>query len=135
MARKSKQIAKEPKGEKKLLRDQDEEDDGEVFSQSFRDRLDQFSELSKEVLTRKAEVEGNSANQEIKDRRERVSQRVEEASAAILKEELVTLEEWIADEQKSIARQVGSINAAHDSVKNTLEGTNSFSADEIQKLL
>ena len=60
-----------------------------------------------------------------------MSQRVEAASAAILKEELLSLEEWISQEQKTIAQQVRSIHAAHDAVKNTLESTGSFSQDEI----
>ena len=134
MARKTKAITKEPKADKAPL-SAEAEDDGEVFSQNFRDRLDQFSELSKEVLTRKAETEGNSANQEIRDRRERVSQRVEAASAAILKEELISLEEWIAQEQKTIADQVKSIRAAHDAIKSTLEGTGSFSPEEVANQL
>jgi phage shock protein A len=120
MPPKRKAIAKEPKPERAAARSSEPEDDGEVFSQTFRDRLDQFSSLSKEVLTRKAEIEGSSANQEIRDSRERVSQRVEEASAAILKEELISLEVWIADEQRTIADQIKSIHAAHHAVKATL---------------
>lgn len=135
MARKSKAIAKEPKGEKAPVRNEENEDDGEIFSESFRDRLNQFSELSKEILTRKAELEGNSANQEIKERRERVSEKVEAASSAILKEELQTLEEWIAEEQKTIANQVRSIRSAHDAVKHTLESTGAFTSDEVEKQL
>ena len=64
-----------------------------------------------------------------------MSQRVEAASAAILKEELISLEEWIANEQKAIADQVKSIYAAHDAVKSTLEGTGSFSSEEVAQQL
>lgn len=135
MARKSKAIAKQPKAERAQARNEDNDDNEEVFSQSFKDRLNQFSELSKEILIRKAEQEGNSANQEIRDRRERVSEKVEAASSAILKEELQSLQEWIAEEQKAIASQVNSINDAHDSIKNTLESTNSFSSEEIEQQL
>lgn len=43
MPPKRKAIAKEPKNEKPSARNAEPEDDGEVFSQTFRDRLDQFS--------------------------------------------------------------------------------------------
>lgn len=111
--KKSKPISK---ADKPRQADQDAEDseDGEVFSQSFRDRLDQYSSLSKEVLNLKADLEGSSPNQEIKDRRERVSARVEEASSTILREELESLEEWIAEQQKNLAAQVARIHTAYD---------------------
>ncbi len=60
---------------------------------------------------------------------------MEEASAAILKEELISLEEWIAEEQRTIAEQVKNINAAHHAVKTTLEGTGSFSPEEVARQL
>lgn len=54
--KKSKPISKADKPEKVAHGGEDNEDDGEVFSQSFRDRLDQYSSLSKEVLTIKADL-------------------------------------------------------------------------------
>lgn len=58
---------------------------------------------------------------------------MEAASAAILKEELQSLEEWIAQEQKTIADQVNSINAAEDAVRKALESTGAFSAEEVDR--
>lgn len=53
--KKSKPISKADKPER-AAQDADDNEDGEVFSQSFRDRLDQYSTLSKEVLTLKADL-------------------------------------------------------------------------------
>jgi hypothetical protein len=87
------------------------------------------------VLTLKADLEGSSPNQEIKERRERVSKRVEGASAAILQQELQSLEEWIAEQQKNLADQIKSINTAQEENKKILQSTGAFSEEEIEKQL
>jgi hypothetical protein len=135
MARKTKAIAKQVKVVKESSSEEESQDDGEIFSQSFRNRIEQFSTLSKEVLTIKAVQEGTNPNQEIKERRGRVSARVEETSSNILREELESLEEWIAQQQKELAQQVNRINDAYAENKKTLEATGSFTASEIEQLL
>lgn len=82
--------------------DEDAPENVEIFSESFKQRLDLFSGITKEVLTIKADVEGNNQNQEIRERRERVSSKIEEASSNILKDELQSLESWIVDQQAKL---------------------------------
>ena len=95
--RKSKKIAKAEKKESPSAHhdEKDEPANEELFSQSFRDRLEKFSNLTKDVLTRKAEVEGSSTSEEVVKRKERVSEKIQEASSAIMKSELEALEGWI----------------------------------------
>jgi len=84
------------------VEDEDAPENVEIFSESFKQRLDLFSGITKEVLTIKADVEGNNQNQEIRERRERVSSKIEEASSNILKDELQSLESWIVDQQAKL---------------------------------
>lgn len=84
------------------MEDEDAPENVEIFSESFKQRLDLFSGITKEVLTIKADVEGNNQNQEIRERRERVSSKIEEASSNILKDELQSLESWIVDQQAKL---------------------------------
>lgn len=53
--KKTKQIAKAPKEESEA-RQQNNDDDGELFTESFRNRVDQYSNLTREVLVTKAQV-------------------------------------------------------------------------------
>lgn len=97
MPRKTKQIQKEEKeevpaqtaGKKQKKTD---EANWDIFSEGFKDRLSQFVDLNEEVLQLKASVEGSDQTDQINERKERMARKVEEAAAAILKEELGSLE-------------------------------------------
>ena len=131
--KKSKKIVKQPKADPKEEKEEAASED--IFSESFRDRLDKFSGLTKEVLALKAEVEGGSTNEEVAKRRERVSEKIEEASSGILKDELNSLEGWIGEQKEKLAEEIKRINKAYEENRNTLEATGSFKDDEIKDQL
>lgn len=98
MARKTKQIQKEEKNDApasaatKKGGKKANEANWDIFSEGFKDRLSQFVDLNEEVLQLKGSVEGTDQTEQINERKERMAKKVEEAAAAILKDELGSLE-------------------------------------------
>lgn len=132
--KKGKQIEKPAKAARPAPKEESsdpQEDNGDIFSATFKQRLDQFATLNQEVLTIKAQVEGSDTNAEIAQRRGKVSSKIETASAAILKEELNSLEKWIEDQQAQLAEEIRKIIKARDDIEATLRSTGAFSEEEI----
>ena len=140
MPKKTKKIEKEDKEEKpqvsaKKEKKQDLSADWDIFSDGFKNRLNQFISLNKEVLDWKSTVEGTDQSSQINERKDRMAGKVEEAAAVILKEELTSLEEWIADQQGKLKEEIGKIEDAYEGSRKNLLATGSFSEDEIKNQL
>lgn len=91
MPKKSKKIVKEEKEDKPLVsakkeKNKEASSDWDIFSDGFKDRLNQFITLNKEVLDLKSTVEGSDQSDQINERKERMANKVEEAAAVILKD-------------------------------------------------
>ena len=136
-ARKSKKIAKAEKAAPSAHKEEekDEPANEELFSQSFRDRLEHFSALTKDVLAQKAEINGTSSSAEVAERKARVSEKIEEASSAILKSELESLESWIGEQQSKLEEEVKQIRKAYEDNRASLAATGAFTDDEIKDQL
>lgn len=94
MARKTKQIAKEPKEDQVPASNKKEKtisSDWDIFTDTFKERLSQFIGLNKEVLDIQSAVEGTDQSDQIDTRRERMATKVEEAATEILRNELTSL--------------------------------------------
>ena len=61
--------------------------------------------------------------------------KVEEAAAAILKDELSSLEDWIKDQQNNLKAEIGKIEEAYENTRKSLLATGSFSEDEVKDQL
>lgn len=134
MPKKSKKIVKEDKEEQpvveaKKAKKQDHSNDWDIFSQGFKDRLSQFIGLNQEVTDLKSSVEGDDQSGQANERKERMAGKVEEAAAAILKDELSSLEEWIQEQQKTLKEDIGKIEEAYENSRRTLLSTGFFNED------
>ena len=155
-----KKITKEPKGGKSKPKEQEPDEpvvvpeptpakkkttsrksapknEGEIniFSESFKDRISEFSEFYKEFLSHKAAHEDADLSGEMDTVTKRVSENIELACSKVLKEELVSTEEWIKEQQKAIQDQIGKVENAYDENKKSLEATGTFSDGEIKNQL
>lgn len=61
--------------------------------------------------------------------------KVEEAAAAILKDELGSLENWIRDQQNNLKDEIMKIEGAYEETRKNLLATGAFSEDEVKDQL
>ncbi len=85
------------------------------------------------------ELKSSSNNSNLSDELSNVNNRVREllenASSKILKDELVTLEEWIQTEQKRLRNEISTVEQCLEESQKSLESTKAFSVDEISNQL
>lgn len=85
------------------------------------------------------ELKSSSNNSNLSDELSTVNNRVREllenASSKILKDELVTLEEWIQTEQKRLRNEISTVEQCLEESQKSLESTKAFSVDEISNQL
>lgn len=60
---------------------------------------------------------------------------LETASSKILKDELVTLEDWIQNEQARLSNEISTVDQCLEETQKSLESTKAFSVDEIANQL
>ena len=61
--------------------------------------------------------------------------KVEEAAAAILRDELTSLEDWIKDQQKTLKEDIAKIEEAYENSRATLVATGFFNESEARDQL
>ena len=61
-----------------------------------------------------------------------MASKVEEAAAAILKDELGSLEDWIRDQQNTLKDEIMKIEGAYEETRKNLLSTGAFSEDEVR---
>lgn len=135
MGKKTKQIEKETKEDKPQAagkKGKDATPEWDIFSDGFKDRLNQFISLNKEVLDLKASVEGTDQTEQINERKAGMAKKVEEAAAAILQDELSSLEEWIKEQQLKLKEEITKIEEAYENSRKTLISTGFFSEEEVK---
>jgi len=64
-----------------------------------------------------------------------MAKKVEEAAAAILKDELGSLEEWIKDQQKNLKDEIAKIEEAYENTRKSLLDTGAFNEEEVKNQL
>jgi septation ring formation regulator EzrA len=61
--------------------------------------------------------------------------KVEAAAAAILKDELSSLEEWIQEQQRKLKEEISKIEEAYEANRKALVSTGAFSDEEVKSQL
>ena len=80
-----------------------------MFNPEFYNRVNTFQNFYREVLQLKSSANGQDLSDELSKVNSRVRETLQIASSKILKEELVTLEDWIEGEQKRLRDEIATV--------------------------
>lgn len=136
MGRKSKSVAKKDKEEEEPVEDKHTSSHTkpikkakksiEVFTPKFYSTIDNFQNFYREVLELKSEATGTDVETELDEVRKKVSEKLENQSSKILSDELVSLEEWISQQQKDVLGEINKIQEALKNNETTLKESGAF---------
>lgn len=125
--RKTKQIEKKAKPEKVAEPKEGSSEDWDIFTDDFKDRLNEFITLNEEVLELKASVEGVDESEQFQENKKKMACRIEEAAIDILKGEVSGLEDWIKGQVKEVDEAIKKIEDAYETNRSSLLATGVFS--------
>lgn len=121
---------KATKGKAKAAAKKTEEGQG-VLSASFYDKIEQFSQIYQEV-NNIIEEGGKSTAFDLAEKERNISLKLEEQCSNVLKSELEAAELWIQDKQAELKDQNAKLEEAQDKIRDILQGTNTFSTEEVE---